>query len=54
MNTREEIILELHSKSDHLIMELPRSEVNHENAGPERDEENNLLTPFFGKTGQKG
>jgi hypothetical protein len=43
MNSREEIIMELLSISDHLMIELAGNEVNHENAGPERDEENNYI-----------
>jgi hypothetical protein len=36
IDAREEIVMELFSKSDHLMMELAGSEVNHENVGPDR------------------
>jgi hypothetical protein len=43
MNAREEIIVELLLQIRSLDNGMARSEVNHENAGPETDEENNRI-----------
>jgi hypothetical protein len=43
MDAREEIIVELLFQIKQLIMELSGNEVNHGNAGPDRDEENSCI-----------